>query len=107
MWADCYDYAARVEWLGIGIWGNRHAAPYWTGEEASQAILTVISDRSYAEKARALVKPREQEGRFIAARKIAQWAEQKKRGGRDAPLQTKNKPAPVEEEPAAMRSDEL
>ncbi|KAK9252730.1 putative udp-glucoronosyl and udp-glucosyl transferase family protein [Lipomyces tetrasporus] len=75
MWADCYDHATRVEWLGIGVWGNRQAAPYWTGEEASQAILKVISDSSYAEKAKTLVKPKEQQGRYVAARKIAEWAE--------------------------------
>jgi 2-acylglycerol O-acyltransferase 1 len=104
---DCYDHAARVEWLGLGVWGNRHAAPYWTDEEAGDAILKVLSDSSYTEKAKALVRPKDQEGRFIAARKIAQWAEQKKRIGKDAPLLTKDEKSSAPREHAVSRNDEL
>lgn len=28
MWVDLYDYAVRVEYLGVGVWGSRDAAPY-------------------------------------------------------------------------------
>lgn len=26
-WWDCYVFAVRAEWLGIGIWGIRNSAP--------------------------------------------------------------------------------
>lgn len=41
-WADCYDYAERVELLGIGRLGNRQAKPQWSAPELSEAILDVL-----------------------------------------------------------------
>ncbi|KAL1968551.1 hypothetical protein VTN77DRAFT_1761 [Rasamsonia byssochlamydoides] len=93
MWADTYDYAVRAEWLGVGIWGNRHAAPFWTAEETSQAVLKIISggdsgNGSYHRKAKALATPsREQAGRNVAAREIVRLVRQQQK-----------QHAPVEEE---------
>jgi hypothetical protein len=74
MWVDTYDYAIRAEWLGVGVWGNRHAAPLWTADEIGPSILKVISaDRGpvYRQKATALAPPStEMFGRIIAAKEI-------------------------------------
>lgn len=43
-WFDCYDFAARVEYLGIGVWANRTAAPRVAGAELGRALLTVVGE---------------------------------------------------------------
>jgi UDP:flavonoid glycosyltransferase YjiC (YdhE family) len=48
MWVDLYDYATRVEWLGIGVWGNKASAPNWTAEELSDAFLKVLGNDTEA-----------------------------------------------------------
>jgi UDP:flavonoid glycosyltransferase YjiC (YdhE family) len=45
-WADLYDYAARVEYLGVGVWANKLAAPDWTAAELSAAFMAVLDDHS-------------------------------------------------------------
>lgn len=78
MWVDTYDYAIRAEWLGVGIWGNRRAAPAWRGEEVSQAILEVTTHTSqYHQKARALAT--QQAGRVVAAREIVRMVREDER----------------------------
>jgi UDP:flavonoid glycosyltransferase YjiC (YdhE family) len=47
-----YDYATRVEYLGIGIWGNKLGAPDWTAEELREAFLAVLDNSSRAQKIR-------------------------------------------------------
>jgi UDP:flavonoid glycosyltransferase YjiC (YdhE family) len=59
MWLDLYDYATRVEWLGVGVWGNKVAAPDWKAEELSSAFLKVLADD---EEARAIRQRAEQLG---------------------------------------------
>ncbi|RDH25227.1 hypothetical protein M747DRAFT_320475 [Aspergillus niger ATCC 13496] len=56
VWFDAYDYAARVEYLGIGIWGSRRSAPKVSGEELGDALLRVVtaSDESHAMRMRAM-----------------------------------------------------
>ncbi|PNY25518.1 Uncharacterized protein TCAP_04541 [Tolypocladium capitatum] len=41
-WTDCYDYAQRVEMLGIGRLGNRKAKPKWTAQELSRELSEVL-----------------------------------------------------------------
>lgn len=41
-WTDCYDFANRVELLGIGRWGNKKVKPRWTEDELSEAILATL-----------------------------------------------------------------
>ena len=41
-WTDCYDFANRVELLGIGRWGNKKAKPRWSEDELSEAILATL-----------------------------------------------------------------
>lgn len=74
MWVDLYDYAARAEWLGVGIWGNRQVAPFWTGEEIGESVLKIISNTtgtSYRERARAFAtSPTQPAGQVVAAGEI-------------------------------------
>ena len=51
-WVDLYDYATRAEHLGVGVWGNKLAAPDWTADELSQAFLRVVGDSSEAQEIR-------------------------------------------------------
>lgn len=44
LWVDLYDFTTRVEWLGIGVWGNPQSARNWTAEELGKAFLRVIGD---------------------------------------------------------------
>ena len=43
VWADTYDYADRVEWLGIGLWGNRKAAPRAEAVELEMSMARIVS----------------------------------------------------------------
>jgi UDP:flavonoid glycosyltransferase YjiC (YdhE family) len=45
-WTDCYDYAQRVEMLGIGRLGNRKAKPLWTAEELGSVLSDVLFGKS-------------------------------------------------------------
>ncbi len=57
-WLDTLDFANRVEWLGVGVWGSRTAAPSVEAEELSKALLKVLGPSTEAsrmkEKAREL-----------------------------------------------------
>ncbi|RSM12640.1 hypothetical protein CEP52_002412 [Fusarium oligoseptatum] len=41
-WTDCYDFAQRVEMLGIGRLGSKRTKPRWTAKELGQSIMDVI-----------------------------------------------------------------
>ncbi|KNG84909.1 diacylglycerol acyltransferase family [Aspergillus nomiae NRRL 13137] len=74
-WQDCYENAARAEWLGIGVYGNKTQAPNINGRELSNALLKVMSDCSYKEKALDLAKLcQKKEGRVAGAEKIVELA---------------------------------
>jgi UDP:flavonoid glycosyltransferase YjiC (YdhE family) len=49
-WFDLYDTAARVEYIGIGIYGNRSVAPDIDATEFGAAISRLLSPREEAEK---------------------------------------------------------
>ena len=42
VWADTYDYAPRVEFLGIGRWGSRKASPKCRADELGRVLNDVI-----------------------------------------------------------------
>ncbi|KAJ2976502.1 hypothetical protein NQ176_g4916 [Zarea fungicola] len=46
VWTDCFDYANRVEMLGIGRWGSKEAKPRWKAEELARALVDVVLDRN-------------------------------------------------------------
>ncbi|KAJ5104264.1 family 1 glycosyltransferase [Penicillium argentinense] len=53
-WTDCYDYAQRVEMLGIGRLGSRKSKPQWSAPELSEELLHVLhgeSSRAIKQKA--------------------------------------------------------
>ena len=43
-WLDTLEFANRVEWLGIGVYGSRSATPSVEGQELSQALMKVLGD---------------------------------------------------------------
>jgi hypothetical protein len=53
-WTDCYDFAERVEMLGIGKVGNKSIKPMWAANELSQAVIEVtLSTQSHVYKQKA------------------------------------------------------
>ncbi|PYH88634.1 DAGAT-domain-containing protein, partial [Aspergillus ellipticus CBS 707.79] len=73
-WQDCYENAARAEWLKIGVYGNKSRAPNISARELSKALLTVMNNPSYKEKSKEIAKLCRTEGRVTAAEKIADLA---------------------------------
>lgn len=43
-WLDTLEFANRVEWLGIGVYGSRSATPSVEGQELSQALMKVLGN---------------------------------------------------------------
>ncbi|KAF5974691.1 UDP-glycosyltransferase 84B2 [Fusarium coicis] len=41
-WTDCYDFANRVELLGIGRWADKEAKPRWKQDELANALLEIL-----------------------------------------------------------------
>ncbi|RAH51499.1 Diacylglycerol acyltransferase family [Aspergillus brunneoviolaceus CBS 621.78] len=80
-WQDCYENAARAEWLGIGVYGNKSRAPNISAKELSKALLKVMSNKSYRDKASELAKLcHRKEGRVAAAEKILEIAHSRDNG---------------------------
>lgn len=74
-WLDLYNYAARVEQVGIGIWGNRKSAPGFSLNELSDAFLRLVDGGpesvAIRDNARAIQQTLRRPGRDIAADEIA------------------------------------
>jgi hypothetical protein len=75
MWNDLYDFTTRVEYLGIGLQGNRKPAPSWDATELGAVMVKVVQDnevsRAMQRKAKELAEICQRElGRKVAARKI-------------------------------------
>ncbi|KAJ3770738.1 hypothetical protein FB446DRAFT_790233 [Lentinula raphanica] len=49
VWYDTYDYATRVEWLGIGLWGSHRSAPHAEASEFGEALSRVAGSNAEAE----------------------------------------------------------
>ncbi|KAE8352501.1 diacylglycerol acyltransferase-domain-containing protein [Aspergillus coremiiformis] len=74
-WQDCYENAARAEWLRIGVYGNKSRAPNIDGQELSNALLTVMGNDAYKEKALHFARLcQRKEGRVAGAEKIVELA---------------------------------
>ncbi|KAK4032007.1 glycosyltransferase [Parachaetomium inaequale] len=41
-WVDCYDFAGRAEFLGIGRWANKQAMPKCTAREVGPILIDVV-----------------------------------------------------------------
>ena len=86
MWYDLYDYAARAEYLGIGIYANKLVAPSVDATEFGAALVAVLKPGStYSQKARALGKVCEEKcgGSDMGARRLLEVADEEiARGGK-------------------------
>jgi UDP:flavonoid glycosyltransferase YjiC (YdhE family) len=51
-WFDTFDYARRVEYLGIGVWGSKGSAPKLDEEECGKALIAVLLDEEMRKKAK-------------------------------------------------------
>lgn len=49
-WLDTLDFANKVEWLGIGVYGSRKAAPGVEATEFSRALLRILDDGEEASR---------------------------------------------------------
>ncbi len=76
VWIDTYDFSTRVEYLGVGVWGSRTAAPRVEAGELSQALVKVIDSSesvAMAAKAKMLAVPfAKVQGREVACAKIVE-----------------------------------
>ena len=58
VWYDTYGFANKVEWLGIGLWGSKKAAPGVEAAEFAKALSRVVGEgverNSMLEKVREL-----------------------------------------------------
>lgn len=74
VWFDTYDFAARVEYLGIGVYGNRKTAPAVNGRELGSALNRVLASGEsevMLQKAKMIAsKLGGDEGRVVACEKI-------------------------------------
>jgi len=73
-WLDCYDFANRVEHLGLGRWGSKRARPRWQVDELASALIEVVLERreEFARRSRELAEVcrRETGGRTAAAQEV-------------------------------------
>ncbi|KAI1141417.1 glycosyltransferase family 1 protein [Hypoxylon sp. FL0543] len=80
VWLDTYDFARRVEMIGVGVRGNENTAPYVKADEFAAALERVIGDSAEAQKFRETAKRISKEvggidsGREIAAQRIKEVA---------------------------------
>ncbi|PSR82295.1 hypothetical protein BD289DRAFT_371433 [Coniella lustricola] len=61
-WWDTYEYAARVEYLKIGVFANKKAAPRAEASELLEALLKVLKDEEFHAKATNLASVVKQHG---------------------------------------------
>ncbi|OTA59681.1 glycosyltransferase family 1 protein [Hypoxylon sp. EC38] len=72
VWIDTYDFARRVEMIGVGVRGNDNAAPYVKSDEFVTALERVVGNSAEADKFRETAKRiSEQVGWVDSGRKIA------------------------------------
>ncbi|KAF5319763.1 hypothetical protein D9758_018848 [Tetrapyrgos nigripes] len=71
VWYDTYDYARRVECLGIGVYGSANSAPRADAQEFGRALIKVVGEASFTQKARGLAESCSSEaGRKLAVNTI-------------------------------------
>jgi UDP:flavonoid glycosyltransferase YjiC (YdhE family) len=79
VWSDCYDFAARVEYLGVGVWGNKNSKTDWEAEQLSNAFTKILRDDETSKQIRSKAGAlghiaRRNPGREVAAARIADLA---------------------------------
>ncbi|RHZ55047.1 glycosyltransferase family 1 protein [Aspergillus thermomutatus] len=84
VWFDTYEFAARVEWLKIGIWANRKTAPAINGKHLGRSLIRILASNdspkifANAKVLASLLGPRE--GRVVACEKIIEFINTQKQG---------------------------
>ncbi|KAL2808805.1 hypothetical protein BJX63DRAFT_424316 [Aspergillus granulosus] len=71
VWYDTYDFAQRVEYLGVGLWGSKTSAPAINGPELGEALIRVLHSEessSMQEKAKSIASKM---GNTMASTKVA------------------------------------
>ena len=53
VWYDTYDFANRVEYLGIGLWASKATAPHVDADDFSRAVMAVIDTGEEGRRRRA------------------------------------------------------
>lgn len=87
-WYDTYEFAQRVEMLGVGIYANRPVAPKVEAAALSQALITITSPENVAgrrirERAKDLARSiQKYGGRELAAEKIIELAAKEEYSGK-------------------------
>lgn len=76
-WWDTYEYAARVEYLSIGVFANKKAAPRARTVELENALKRALGDKEMGLRAKQLAEVcrHRGEGRVIAHDRIVQLAQ--------------------------------
>ncbi|EOO03753.1 putative diacylglycerol acyltransferase family protein [Phaeoacremonium minimum UCRPA7] len=76
-WWDTYEYAARVEYLSIGVFANKQAAPRAKTTELESALKRVVGDGEMRLRAEELARTCQQhgEGRVVAHDRIVHLAQ--------------------------------
>jgi predicted GTPase len=75
MWVDLYDFATRVEYLGVGLWPSKTSAPGWDATALGVAMVKVVEDNETSRAMRRIANElretcQKNQGRRVAARKI-------------------------------------
>lgn len=79
MWEDHYNFAQLAEDLGVGLYGTRETAPYWTVDVLVAPIKQILSGDEKSESIKVKAKQlgqlaREEPGRYVSAKVIAEKA---------------------------------
>lgn len=79
MWEDHYNFAQLAEDLGVGLYGTRETAPYWTVDGLVAPIKQILSGNERSEKIKVKAKQvgrlaREEPGRYVSAKVVADMA---------------------------------
>ncbi|KAJ5604574.1 hypothetical protein N7510_009728 [Penicillium lagena] len=75
VWLDTYDFAVRVEWLGIGVWGSHRTAPIVDSGDLGSALVRVMASSESAgmmQRAQGIANGLGTEGRVVACEKIVE-----------------------------------
>lgn len=91
-WYDCYEFAVRADYTGIGLWGNQTVAPRVDGKELGKALVKVV--KAEAEKGGVSIREKawemgeivraKGEGREIAAEEVLKVARESMKGAAGA-----------------------
>jgi len=73
-WMDCFDFANRAEFLGIGLWPNKHTTGRYEVRDLTDSFLSVLvgpaAERMRANATRLAAICNEEPGREVAAKAI-------------------------------------